>query len=270
MKFRFSQVFSAVFVLILAACSTIGQAPATQTSIPSVTPLPTNTPVPTATSTPVPSATSTSTPMPSPTLTATPDMTGTEAVKNTQTAAAIVNAFKSDLSKVDVTIDKGHMGWTQQDSVVIPLKGKNDSKYQPFAEDLKASDFVITTDMIWTAPGIIICGWIFRSEPNFAVGQQYMMNFLHFSGLPGWDIELWNYGQFQLNISEKVRFASALNHFTMLAEGNKFTLYINEQRIGSFYDYNNTRTDGYFAFEGSIESGEGSCTYENTRVWILN
>jgi hypothetical protein len=275
MKTRPIQIFSLLLVLILTACSLL-QAPATPTPVPTNTPQPTETPLPTSTSTPVPTPTNTATPIPSPTSTATPNLTATAAVLSTQTAEAMVADFKAALSKVNVTVDKGQMGWIQQGSYELSLQGANFSAYQPFAEDLKASDFIMKTDITWTAPGVILCGWIFRSETNFEQGQQLKIQFLLFSGLPGWDIELWNHGNFTRNITEQIRFSSALkqgsgsvNSYILLAEGNKFTVYINNERSGSFYDYSNTIKDGYFAFLGNIESGTGSCKYENTQIWLL-
>jgi len=262
-------------IFVLAGCSLVA-APATPTPVPTNTPVPTETPLPTSTPTQVPTATSTITPLPSPTPTATPNLTATAAVASTQTAEAGIADFKASLSKAAITVDTGSLGWIQQDPVLIDLDGAGDEQNTPFAEKLDASDFIIQTDVTWTAPGIIICGFTFRSEPNFKQGLQYRTSFLHFSGLPGWDIELWNYGQFQRNITEQIRFSSAIkqdsgavNNYILTAVAGKFTVYINNQRNGSFYDYSNTSSSGYFAFYSWIESGKGSCKYENTRIWLL-
>ena len=59
------------------------------------------------------------------------------------------------------------------------------------------------------------------------------------------------------------------NGYILVAEGEKFTVYINDQRIGSFFDFNKTRSEGYFAFTAYQESGRGSCTFDNTVVWLL-
>jgi len=275
MKTRAIPIISLILVLTLTACSLVA-APATPTPLPTDTPQPTNTPLPTDTATPLPTATSTATLVPSPTFTATPNLTATAAVMATQNAAAAIEAFKAELAKANVTVDKGSLLWVQQDSIQVALKGAGDSRYQPFAEDVSASDFIMTTDITWTAPGLIICGWMFRSQPNLVKGDSYYINFLLYSGLPGWDIELFKSGQFVRNITEQIRFNSALNqahasmnHYILIADGNKFTVYMNGVRAGSYYDYSTTLTEGLFALTGSIESGEGSCQMDNTRIWSL-
>ncbi len=84
------------------------------------------------------------------------------------------------------------------------------------------------------------------------------------------------YGQYVANISE-VRTSGAIdqdqwatNEIILIAEGEKFTLYINEERIGSFYDYSKRRLDGYMAFTAWQESGASTCEFEHSWVWILN
>jgi hypothetical protein len=55
----------------------------------------------------------------------------------------------------------------------------------------------------------------------------------------------------------------------LIAESEKFTLYINDTRAGSFYDYSKNMLEGYFAFSAWQESGESTCTFDNTWVWAL-
>jgi hypothetical protein len=59
------------------------------------------------------------------------------------------------------------------------------------------------------------------------------------------------------------------NTVILFAEGEKFTLYINDQRIGSFFDFSQRRTEGDFAFLAQQESGESSCTFDKAWVWSL-
>jgi hypothetical protein len=276
MKTWRNRIYALFMVLILSACSIISPPKPTPTPIPTNTPQPTDTPIPTSTATPVPTSTNTPTLVPSPTSTATPNIAATAAVRNTQTADSITADFKAQMNKVGISVDTGHMGWVQQEPLGIKMDSPGEALYSPFAEDINASDFILKTDVTWNATGILVCGWKFRSESNFELGQQYGFYFLRFSGLPAWDIELWNYGEPERNISEKVRFASALklengdvNKFIFVAEDNKFTVYINGERIGSFYDFSKTRSDGYFAIAGNLESGTGSCKYDNTAIWLL-
>jgi hypothetical protein len=199
------------------------------------------------------------------------------AAKATQAAEAILSVVQEELVKVDLSTDTGRLGWMQTGVETIKLDTAWESFYRPFAEDLVASDFVLKTDVTWEAKGgLLICGFMFRSEANFDTGTHYKLLYLRFSGYPGWDIESYKSGQFFSNVTGKVRVASAINldngatnKFIMIADGNKFTVYINDQRIGSFYDDSKVRANGRFAFYGTEEAGVSSCTFENTWVWLL-
>ena len=199
------------------------------------------------------------------------------AAQATQAAEAILSVVKDDLGKVGLSADTGRLGWMQTGSEVIELETAGTYRFQPFAEDLIASDFVLKTDVTWEASGgLLICGFMFRSDANFYTGSHYKLLYLRFSGLPGWDIEAYKAGEFFSNVTGKIRFASAIkmdngatNKFILVAEGNKFSVYINDQRIGSFYDYSKVRTDGRFAYYGWEEAGISSCKFENTWVWLL-
>jgi hypothetical protein len=199
------------------------------------------------------------------------------AAKATQAAEAILGVIQEDLAKVDLSTDTGRLGWMQTGVETIKLDTAWEAFYRPFAENLVASDFVLKTEVTWEAEGgLLICGFMFRSEASFATGTHYKLLYLRFSGYPGWDIETYKSGQFFSNVTGKVRVASAINldngatnKFVMIAEGNKFTVYINDQRIGSFYDDSKVRADGRFAFYGSEEAGVSSCKFENTWVWLL-
>jgi len=199
------------------------------------------------------------------------------AAKATQAAEAILSVVHEELVKIDLSTDTGRLGWMQSGSETIKMDTAWEAFYVPFAEDLVASDFVLKTDVTWEAEGgLLICGFMFRSEANFGTGTHYKLQYIRFSGYPGWDIETFKAGEFFSNVTGKIRTASAINldngatnKFIMVAVGNKFTVYINEQRIGSFYDDSKVRADGRFAFYGSEEAGVSSCEFENTWVWLL-
>ena len=235
----------------------------TYTVAPSDTPLPTNTPVPTDTATPLP------------TDTATPDLQATQAFESTQAAEKFTEDVKAQLAEFGFPTDVGYLGWAQTEPEAIELNTFGDFFYTPFAEDLVASDFILRTDITWETEGLVLCGLIFRSEPNYETGAQYNFVYLRISGLPAWDIEYYDNGQFVSNITD-IKFSSAINmengatnNLTLAAEGNKFTLYVNNERLGSFYDWSTLRTDGKFAFQGSQEKGPSTCTFNNTWIWML-
>ena len=59
--------------------------------------------------------------------------------------------------------------------------------YVEVDDDLIGRNFILKSDVTWEASGIIICGVIFRSEPNLEQGKQYQLNYLRLSGLlPTW------------------------------------------------------------------------------------
>jgi hypothetical protein len=138
------------------------------------------------------------------------------------------------------------------------------------------ANFVLNTDVTWEATGIAVCGLIFRSETDVIQGAQYQLLTLRFSGLPGWDIEYHKDGYYQNNIIGEVKFSDAMNlennstnNILLVAENEKFTVYFNGVRQGSFFDYSKQRLDGIFGLAASEDSGETTCTYANTWVWQL-
>jgi hypothetical protein len=199
------------------------------------------------------------------------------AAKATQGAEALLSVVKEELAKIDMTTDVGKLGWMQTAPEVIKLDTAWEYDVIPFAKNLVASDFVLKTEVTWEAEGgLLICGLIFRSEADFITGNQYQLLYMRFSGLPGWDIESYKAGKFFSNVTGKIRFASAIkmdngatNKFILIAEDNKFTVYINDQRIGSFYDDSKVRSDGRFAFYGTEEAGTSSCKFDNSWIWLL-
>jgi hypothetical protein len=287
MKNRSNLIFSILMLLALSACS-LGQAAATPTLVPTPlptsTPVPTDTPVPTATSTatytptPLPTATNTSTAtlVPSATSTATPDKKATQAALSTQAAEAVTAKFQAEMKKLGIPTDKAKLGWVQTESLSLELDTAGESFYKSFADDVSASDFIFTTDVTWTATDYIFCGFYFRSDASYAKGKHYLLEFTNYPGLPGWLIVMLDNGTLIKNVTERWRWASALNQkndatnrFILIAEADKFTLYINGQRIGSFYDFDKTRTEGYFAISAAQQSGRGTCRFDNTQIWHL-
>ena len=236
---------------------------ATFTLVPSNTPLPTDTPIPTDTATP------------EPTDTPTPDLQATQSSMETQQADLIIADIKSQLEEFGFPTESGYLGWAQVEPESIPLATFGDYFYSPFAEHLVATDFVLRTNITWETEGLVMCGLMFRSEPNFETGAQYSFIYLRISGLPAWAIEYYDNGEFVSTISD-IKFSSAIdmtngatNNLILAAEGNKFTLYINNERIGSFFDWSEMRSDGKFAFQALQEKGPSTCTFSNTWVWIL-
>jgi hypothetical protein len=279
-----------LMVLLVTACAGSGQttpseipadtprAPPTQevvaTPAPSDKPEPTD--IPESTETPSPTDTPTPTETPAPTSTPTPDLEATAAAEATQKADTLLADIHTELENIGYSTESGNLGWIQEDPVEILVDTYEGFLYDPFAEGLEATDFVLKTDITWeSSGGFAGCGLIFRSESNFEQGEQYELEVIRLSGLPGWDIVYNKYGEFQKNVTG-ILTAGAINQdqgstntYILIAEEGKFTLYVNEQRIGSYYDYANSRLEGQFAFTGWQESGQTTCSYDNTWVWLL-
>jgi hypothetical protein len=265
-----------LLLLISTGCSTLFPQPtptpsATSTSTPFPTATPTLTATNTSTPTNTPTQTLTSTLTPTPTI----DRTATAVVESTQTAEAFLVEVKSKLAEINIPTDTGRLGWSQEGFVDIDLREYGEYYIVPFDPGLTTTDFVLNTEITWEASNLLFCGLIFRSEANLKEGEQYRFLFLRLSGAPGWDIEFWKYDEFQHTITD-VRFSDAIdiangatNHFIFVFESNKFTIYINDVRQGTFYDYSNKRVGGKLAFFGWQETGESSCKFENTWVWHI-
>ncbi len=255
--------YIATLALVLtAACGNIpGLSPPTQTALP-----PTDTPVPTFT--PLPTDTPTATP------TATPNWTATAEFRATQSADDVLSELDSWLGDTEVPYQEGHLLWKQSNPAAVRMTSL-DQGHVHIGDKLTADNFILKSEVTWEATGLLLCGAIFRSEPNLDVGEQYQFMFMRFSGLPAWTIEVHRFGQFQ-NTPTKIKFSDALdmdngatNEFLLVVQDEQFTLYLNRVRQGRYYDYSKQRMDGSMAFLGLQQSGRGSCEFENSWVWAL-
>ena len=251
--------FALLTFLALSACGTLPLQAA-----PTSTPLPSNTPQPTASETPLP--TSTSTP------TVTPDITATAAANATLMAGEVVIELDKVLGDSGIPYKDGHLAWEQAGPLKVEMTGPDDG-FVELDDKLTAGDFILKSDVTWDATGLLVCGAIFRSEPDLAEGKQYQFVFLRFSGLPAWAIEVHDFGQFR-NTPTKTKFSDAVdlsngatNQFILAVQDDHFTLYLNKERQGTYYDYSKQRADGSFGFLGAQQSGRGSCEFENSWVW---
>lgn len=255
-----------VTLLTLALVILVGCSPA-------ATPVP---PTETATSTAAPTLTPTNTPPPTNTPTATPNTAATLAAQATAQAQELSARIKSELEALGILVDTGNLAYYQTEPQTIELTAPKQALVDEFlsADDLSASDFILRTDITWDTPGLATCGIIFRAEGDITTSPLYLFQILRLSGLPAWDIEYWKDGGFQ-NSPTKVKTSSALdltnratNHIVLVAEAEKFTLYINGDRQGSYYDYSKQRLDGRFGYFAWQDSGKSTCTFANTAVWV--
>ncbi len=250
MKNRSKSLFVLVFVLVPILVVNIAcglSAAATET------PTPTDTPLPTSTNTPRPTAT------------ATPNLRATQ-------AAEMEQAIRSVLTDLELDAETGSVGWIQDDPISIDMEGSA-WYFNTFAEDVTAGDFVISTDMTWETDSWPVCGLYFRA--NSDITDFYAVQFLRFSGLPAWDFEYYQDDQWISTLTGDIKFSDylsidngATNQFTVAAIGNEFKLYINGHFEGRYYDWSSKLSEGGFSFVGSQSSGDTTCTFDNTWLWI--
>ncbi len=253
--------YLALLALLITSCSNMpGLAAPTSTPVPSHTPQPTFTSLPTETPTLVP--------------TPTPNKTATAISQATEAAGSVQDELENLLGDTDILYQQGHLAWKQIKPFSINLKGP-DSDFMEIDKDLTAGNFILKSDVTWNATGLLLCGAIFRSQPNLEKGRQYQFLFMRFSGLPAWAIELHEFGQFR-NSPSRVQYSDAIdqgndatNQFVLVARDEQFNLYLNNMRQGRYFDYSKQRMDGSFAFLGLQQSGEGSCEFKNSWIWIL-
>jgi hypothetical protein len=248
-------------LLILQACSTPPVEAPTATSAPTNTPAPTVTPLPTDTPTPVP--------------TSTPDKVATAAAQSTASAQTVLDELDKLLGDTDIPYQEGHLEWQQEKPLTVSLKGPS-WDYTEIDDNLVGKNFILKSDVTWDATGIIICGTIFRSEPDLVKGKQYEFVYLRLSGLPAWQIGVNEFGRFK-NTPTKTQYSDAIdqdnratNQIVLVAQDEQFNVYINGVHQGRYFDYSKQRMEGNFAFTGNQDSGEGNCKFENSWVWALD
>jgi len=249
--------------ILLTACGSLPLNPAaTSTPLP-----PTNTPEPTFT----PLPTDTATPLP----TSTPDTAATQAAKVTETAGDVLAELDKYLGDDSgLPYKDGHLVWQNDERFVINLSGPDNDFLA--IEDIEVGDFVFKADVTWEATGLLVCGGVFRSEPDLFKGKQYMFSYLRLSGLPAWSIDVNEFGRYKNSVSD-FRTSGALdlangstNRFIIVAQDNEFTVYINRTREGRFFDNSKQRSQGAIGFFGAQDSGKGTCEFENAWIWSLD
>lgn len=232
---------------------TLAAAPPTETSLPTATPVPADTPTLLPTST--------------------PDFIAT----GTAQASTVLSEISGALGNAEVPYKEGSLLWQQSGDETIGMTGPQGGKgvTKELEADITAGNFIFKSDVTWNATGILICGVVFRSEPNLERGAQYQFYYYRLSGLPAYFIDAYEDGGWKYTISN-TRFSGDLdvsndgtNQFMLVALENQFVVYINGNRQGRFFDDSKHRFKGTFGFLAWQESGEGSCKFENSWIWGL-
>ncbi len=263
---KFFIVFVMGVLLFVQACVVGTPVPApTATLEPTNTPAPTDTPLPTATVTPTPPPTFT----PEPTR----DATATAAAQSTEVAQGVLTELDPILAKSGIAYQGGSLLWAQDKPIYVDVRAPGGVFYA--LKNVIVSDFIIKSDITWETTGLVFCGIIFRSEPNFKQGKQYQFLYMRFSGLPAWAIEFDQFGEFKNSITD-IKFSKSINldngaanQVILVAQENEFTVFINGVRQGRFFDYSKQVGEGGVAFLAAEDSGKSTCTFENTFIWAL-
>lgn len=261
------------FALVVGCTSAAPQAAPTNPPVPTLVPTdtvlpPTDPPAPT--DTPVPTDT------PEPTATATPDLTATAAAQTTQAAAEAITKIDTELQKYDLSTKEGYLGWTSSGPTSLKVDSYNAYDILFISQDLKAKDFVMQADVTWDSTGGLAgCGFVFRAEADAKKGSHYRFLTIRLSGFPGWDIEHWDFGNWQRTITgNQVQTSRAINQeqgatntYVLIAKGNQFTTYANGDRLRLSND--SKLTEGLLGLIVFQESGKTTCKFENGWVWVL-
>jgi hypothetical protein len=152
-----------------------------------------------------------------------------------------------------------------------PCVNKNPS----LADEQVFTNFAMQISIEWTSSsGLAGCGLILRAEDDLDNGEQYRFYTLRLSGAPLWDVELWNYSDFQSSTTGGTRQNQAIkleddsvNRYTLVAQGTTLTIYANGKRLGAatLKASRNEGRIGAFTFQ---ESGVTTCTISDG--WIYN
>ena len=265
----YKQVVLFIFIVILAiSCQTgpsaLNQA-ATMVAETVAAASPTETPQPT------------STPLPADTSIPRPTVTPFFALTSTVEALSVMSELDVDVGMNSAfAYNEGHLAWKQTEPITINMSGPQTSGVlQAIAEDVDPTNFIFKSKVTWNASGILICGLTFRSEPDIERGKQYQFYFYRLSGLPAYSIDVFDSGRYKNTISD-IKFSDGINsendasnEFVLVAQNNQFTVYINGKQQGQFYDSSKQRENGFLAFLAWQDSGKGSCTFENSWIWII-
>ncbi len=251
----------AVLAFVVAACGGGAAPAATATfSLATKTPAPTIAPTEAASNTPEPTV----------------DLTATADAENAAAMEQLRAYIEPDLVLAGHSLNVGDLAWIQTQKLDMVNNTPGSFQTNEMDSTYSAANFVMGFDVTWdSTTGLAGCGVIFRAKDNIERGEQAVFATLRLSGLGGWDFELWKFGQYQANLTGSVRTSSSINlkggstnHYVVSADGTTVTAYANGERLGST-DLKASMSSGFFGFVDFEESGQTTCTFENTWIWAL-
>ncbi len=237
--------------------------------------LPTNTVVP-PTETPVPpTETPEPTLTPTETFTPTPDLVATANYESTQAAAAMLEKVYGVLDEIGYSTDSGRLIWSSADMVDLRINTYNTYDWWQIDDGKDFADFILHADITWeSTSGLAICGFVVRGGENLTQEKYYLFQTIRLSGLPSWDVELWEYNKWVSTVSGTIRSApvidqdnGATNEFILVADGSTMVIHANGSKLGSVPI--TSISEGTVAYYAWSESGETSCAFSNAWLWSL-
>jgi hypothetical protein len=241
---------------------------ATDTAVP---PTDTSTPEPTETPSPEP----TDTPVPTETATPTPDLAATTAFEATQAAEEAMALVGDTLAELELSTESGNLAWIQEEAMPIKSSTYDEFNQEGIDDGVVYENYVLYVDVTWeTTTALAGCGITFHSEDNLEKGKQYQFFAYRFSGLPAWDVELWEYGRYKAQttgkwmINEAIDLSNgATNSYVLVVKDGLLSAYANGRRLSNVII--SSLYKGRIAFYGWQESGESLCLFENGWIWAL-
>lgn len=242
----------------------------TQTLAPTNTPLP-----PTATSTATLTATAAATATATAAPTATPNRAATAEARATAAADALLQQIEPELKEYNFALTDGHLAWSSKETYEVTARTYNDFQYTALEEAGSLSNFVFHTEITWdTSMGFAGCGILFRAEEDLQKGRQNHFALLRLENAPAWDMEFRQKFAFQYFL-QKWAFTNSI--FDKARDTNAITLVVNGQNILAYINGRKTHLvedtklkEGGFALTAWQESGETTCTFDNTWIWVID
>jgi hypothetical protein len=179
------------------------------------------------------------------------------------------------LEKLGFDLESGRLIHFSQSKVSLSVDSYMADDHKMILEK-PIQDFIMQADVSWkSSSGLAGCGIVFRAEEDLERGANYQYLMMRLSGAPAWDIQHYNYGQYQYSLLPFTQFTpaiddrqNAINTITLIVRGDTFKSIINTTKGNDARD--NGLTEGGIALLAWQESGETTCTFNNVWIWRLN
>ena len=264
----------ALWLLVTLSCRAFMAQPT-----PTNPPEPSDTPSPSPSATLLPTATSTITRSPSdtptPSRTPTPNYAATSAARSTQFAATALVEILDDLEDYYKPTSEGYLVWLSTYPITLTVDTYRESEFHMIDPKLVVGDFIFQTEVTWTSTsGLAGCGYLFRTSRSLSRGSYYEFFTIRLSGLPLWSASYWHEGYREKVLTPDLSSSLAIrqkygsrNKFAVLAKGDRLTFYANGKRLGGVTD--SKLKEGRLGFSVKQESGETTCIFDKSWVWVL-